>query len=159
MTVSHASSITIREFNVSTDIEVTRQFVVDNLIHVSSKVYPKETIDNLINAWTSEKLQTVFQDPARTALVAETEEGVVGVVSLINSDIRTLFVKRQLHGCGIGRSLMQRIETIAKEKGITKFTLSSSIDAQGFYERLGYEAVGVGEGPKGKVIKMEKLVS
>ncbi|WP_412520032.1 GNAT family N-acetyltransferase [Staphylococcus simulans] len=43
---------------------------------------------------------------------------------------------------GIGRELMKYIETIAKNNGYSKATLNGQIQAQPFYESLGYKAEG-----------------
>lgn len=43
---------------------------------------------------------------------------------------------------GIGRDLMKYIETIAKNDGFSKAVLNGQIQAQAFYESLGYKAEG-----------------
>lgn len=42
---------------------------------------------------------------------------------------------------GVGRVVVERLEMIAKEKGINKVKLHAQIQARSFYEKLGYKQV------------------
>lgn len=66
-------------------------------------------------------------------------------------EIRYLWVHEALRGMGYGTRLMQAAEREALETGCATIVLSShSFQAPGFYQKLGYEVVGVAEGyPRG----------
>jgi len=61
------------------------------------------------------------------------------------SELQKLMVHRNTRGQGVGKGLMHEIETIARQRGrklIVLDTAKGSL-AEGMYERLGYQRVGV----------------
>ena len=56
-------------------------------------------------------------------------------------EVKGLFVSPQWTGKGIGRALVQNLEEQARVKGYTNMCLKSSLNAEGFYERMGYSVV------------------
>src|SRR5262245_28312758 len=62
-----------------------------------------------------------------------------------------LWISDSLRGKGVGRELMERIETEARERGCTHLWLDTfSFQAAGFYEKLGYKRFGeLPDYPKG----------
>ena len=57
--------------------------------------------------------------------------------------INGLAVKKEYRGMGIGRKLIEHIEQIAKENGISRIGLATGFqrkEAHAFYERLGYKS-------------------
>lgn len=58
-----------------------------------------------------------------------------------------LFVPETARGTGIGRRLVERVETRARQLGARGvWLLTFGFQARGFYERLGYELLGTLEG-------------
>lgn len=58
-----------------------------------------------------------------------------------------LWVHEQSRGNGIGKLLLESVEAIAKEKGITMIHLDTfEFQAKDFYEKHGYQVFGVLEG-------------
>ena len=51
-------------------------------------------------------------------------------------------VQNNLQGKGIGASLMNFAETLARDKGYKKLVMHARKNAMGFYEKLGYKATG-----------------
>lgn len=45
-------------------------------------------------------------------------------------------------GNGIGRALLRFLETEARRRGVTRFTLNAQVSARRFYEKAGYQAIG-----------------
>jgi N-acetylglutamate synthase-like GNAT family acetyltransferase len=78
---------------------------------------------------------------SRTVLVALQGEDVIGTASLDGAVVRTVFVSPSVQGQGIGTRLMAEIELIARIKGVTRLTVPSSVTAQAFYAKLGFQAV------------------
>jgi len=75
------------------------------------------------------------------------EEKMLGCCMLIKQDpitvrLRQMAVLNNLQGKGIGRALMQFAENIARDLGFQKITMHARKTAIGFYEKLGYQAVG-----------------
>ena len=57
--------------------------------------------------------------------------------------VELLFVPERLRGQGVGRELMSRAETVAREKGCVGIYLDTfSFQAPGFYKKLGYAVFG-----------------
>jgi predicted N-acetyltransferase YhbS len=76
-----------------------------------------------------------------TTLVAWEGRLVVGVVETRDSShVSMLFVRSSHMGQGIARALMTRIVEASRASGCLKMTVNASLNAQSFYERLGFRA-------------------
>jgi predicted GNAT family N-acyltransferase len=56
--------------------------------------------------------------------------------------LRQMAVQNNLQGKGIGASMMNFAELIARDKGYKKLTMHARETAVGFYEKLGYKVAG-----------------
>ena len=56
--------------------------------------------------------------------------------------LRQMAVPDKLHGKGIGASIVQFAETLAKDKGYRTITMHARDTAIGFYEKFGYRITG-----------------
>ena len=56
--------------------------------------------------------------------------------------LRQMAVQNNLQGKGIGASMMNFAETIARDKGFKKMVMHARKTAIGFYEKLGYKVFG-----------------
>ena len=56
--------------------------------------------------------------------------------------LRQMAVQNNLQGKGIGASMMNFAEILARDKGYKKLIMHSRKTAIGFYEKLGYKVVG-----------------
>ncbi|MBK7376216.1 MAG: GNAT family N-acetyltransferase [Ferruginibacter sp.] len=56
--------------------------------------------------------------------------------------LRQMAVQNNLQGKGIGASMMNFAETIARDKGYKRLLMHARKTALGFYEKLGYRVVG-----------------
>jgi predicted GNAT family N-acyltransferase len=94
-------------------------------------------------------------DAATTHLVAyDRERGAgtypVGAARLRPKDasvgdvgkVERVAVRDPYRGTGIGRALMDVLESVGRDRGFERFLLHSQTQAAGFYERLGYERFG-----------------
>jgi ribosomal protein S18 acetylase RimI-like enzyme len=90
----------------------------------------------------------------RVVLGAFQEEEVIGTVTLDlatppnqphRAEIAKLMTRVSHRGRGVARSLMREAERIAVERNRTLLVLDTAVEdgAAGFYERLGYQRVGV----------------
>lgn len=92
--------------------------------------------------------------------VAVSKDAIVGTASLDKDTIYTVFVDKDHHNLSIGRSLINYIELIALDSGIALLKLPSSITAQKFYEKLGYQEFNSVESEEfGRDIIMIKEIS
>lgn len=56
--------------------------------------------------------------------------------------IQRMAVIDDARGRGVGAQLLAFLEGEARQRGAVRFTLSAQVGARGFYERVGYRAVG-----------------
>jgi GNAT superfamily N-acetyltransferase len=70
--------------------------------------------------------------------------GILGGIGYWNGlEINILWVDEAQRGKGIGKQLLQHIETVAREKGATVAMLDTfDFQAEGFYLKNGYEIIG-----------------
>jgi putative acetyltransferase len=75
-------------------------------------------------------------------LVAEMDGELVGIAALVTADseLRACYVLPAAARRGVGSALVAEIERIARDHGLTHLELLSSLTAEPFYRRLGYEA-------------------
>lgn len=68
----------------------------------------------------------------------------VGVMSHNNNcyKIEYLCIDSTIQSCGIGGSLLEQLEDIAKQNGAIKISMDARVSAKTFYLRHGYQAVG-----------------
>ena len=75
-------------------------------------------------------------------LVATLDDALIGVIGLEQTDsvglLRSLVVDPSVRGGGIGKQLVERLESMAKERGISKLWLLT-IDADGYFMKLRYD--------------------
>lgn len=89
----------------------------------------------------------------RALLVAEDSSGIVGTVQVVldqpenqphRADVAKMLVHRRARRRGLGESLMQNAEQVARECGKTLLVLdTASGDAERLYARLGWQRCGV----------------
>ncbi|MDD4271263.1 MAG: GNAT family N-acetyltransferase [Patescibacteria group bacterium] len=92
--------------------------------------------------------------------VAELNGKVVGTATLdltLNDNWgRAVFVNPNYHGKGIGRELMNRLESDAKKWGFRSVSLKASPFAVNFYKKLGYKKIKEIVGDVGSMTLMKK---
>jgi GNAT superfamily N-acetyltransferase len=94
----------------------------------------------------------------RAVFVATSGDRVVGTASLDGSVVRTVFVAPDVQARGIGKLLMAEIERTARERNIPSLTVPSSVTAETFYARLGFNAVRDSYHDDERTIIMERLL-
>lgn len=82
-------------------------------------------------------------EDAATHLIARQGGEVVGTARLRALDdatgkVERVAVHQAYRGEGLGRRLMDRVETLARERGMGVLVLHSQTAVEGFYETLGY---------------------
>ena len=97
--------------------------------------------------------------------VAEIGSALVGVAGWTEDSretdcawVRYVFVEPGHAGRGVGRRLMATVERSADAAGRARLQLWASLNAVGFYERLGYRAMTPARWPVGGGVEMEHLL-
>jgi GNAT superfamily N-acetyltransferase len=98
--------------------------------------------------------EAALADPRRVVLVAEIAGDPVGMAHIAPSDaanaphraeVQRVAVDPALRGSGVGRRLMDAVESAALERGLTLLWLTTheGSEACAFYEAVGYRKLGV----------------
>ena len=96
-------------------------------------------------------LPTQDLTPDHLALVAEIDGQIAGAIGLeqfaATGLLRSLVVARTGRGGGVGEALVAELESLARGRGIGALWLLT-IDADAYFERLGYLATDRAEAPE-----------
>ncbi|KFC74518.1 putative acetyltransferase [Bosea sp. LC85] len=95
----------------------------------------------------------------RTMFVAMQADQLVGTASLDGRAVRTVFVRPDVQGRGIGKRLMAEIEQTARDRGVAVLAVPSSVTAERFYARLGFTAVRDSYHGEERTIVMERSLT
>ena len=130
--------------------------LIQNTVLVSNSAdYGLEVIGALLEHFSRAGLRALAA--RRRIFVYERAGRICGVIGLEAGAVGNLFVAPDEQGRGIGQQLLQHVEGVARELGLDRLTLDSSLTAVGFYERLGYRRIGEPSGGRlGSTIPMEK---
>ncbi|MGE3853348.1 MAG: N-acetyltransferase family protein [Planctomycetota bacterium] len=115
---------------------------VQAIRHTCSRAYSAEQIQ----AWSALLSPGSYVEMLRNrvVVVAEDDTGVIGFGQLDadRREIEAVYVRPDRQGQGIGRALLQRLESSARAVGIDKVSLSATLNAVPFYVRAGFTTEG-----------------
>ncbi len=104
--------------------------------------------DEIVNQWSlpidDKRIGDFLKNPDNEIrLVAEVEDKIVGFGALVieKNELRACYVSSKTARKGIGNALVEEIEKIAQEKGLTYLQLDSSLTAEQFYKSCGYKVI------------------
>ncbi|RXT46134.1 hypothetical protein B6S44_25170 [Bosea sp. Tri-44] len=139
------------------DVEEISAIVLRCLRETNAQYYAASIMASVIENFSPEKIAARLVD--RIVLVATVESGIIGTASLHGSWVRSVFVRPDGQGLGIGARLMQAIEECADAQGTRQISVPSSINAEGFYRRLGFVHLRDELQGQERVIVMVKLLT
>jgi GNAT superfamily N-acetyltransferase len=120
------------------DYHAVHDIVLRALRETNARDYPASVIDRLALT-LPEKVASNLD--AWHALVAVLDARVVGTASLIGDTIKSVFVHPDYQRRGIGTKLMGAVENIALARSVRALNVQSSITAQPFYAKWGFDTV------------------
>lgn len=121
------------------DAEGISQVILAALHSSNARDYPADVIARVASNFTPDAVLALLQ--RRIVLVAVQDKVVVATAALDANVVRSVFVNPALQGQGIGRLLMIEIELRAREAGVTVLSVPSSLTAEPFYTKLGFQTV------------------
>ncbi|MFZ4964054.1 GNAT family N-acetyltransferase [Pseudomonas sp. Mn2068] len=122
------------------DAEAISQVIIQALRQSNAADYPAQVIARVELNFGPQDVRSLLG--MRTVLVAQAGERIVGTASLDGEVVRTVFVAPDLQGRGVGQALMDEVVRYAVEAGVSLLKVPSTVTAEGFYARLGFQAVG-----------------
>lgn len=123
----------------ASDATAISAVIIATLRSSNARDYSAAVIERVAHHFTPNALVELIGK--RTVFVAEQDDQVVGTASLDAGVIRTVFVRSDLHGQGIGRMLMATLEQVARDRHIEVLQVPSSLTAEPFYRTLGFTTV------------------
>lgn len=103
--------------------------------------YPREAIDYFISYHS----KAAISRDGENLIILMVDDIIVGTGTLIDTEIKRVFVLPQYHGRGFGRIIMNHLENEALHKGYKLTELHSSLYAKRFYDKLGYKMFKLGK--------------
>jgi len=88
-----------------------------------------------------------FVIPNQVVLVAELEEGVVGLIAIEGAYVEHLYIAPAHQGIGIGEALLQKAKEL-RPVGLMLWTFERNHRARAFYEKRGFVAVEFTDGSR-----------
>jgi len=127
-----------------------KKTTVEYTIHKVVLDQERKKIREFVHRFWGEEEQLTFDRKFMVAelpaYTAKLENDIIGFISFTETDdaimIVALGVMPQYQGCGVGRSLIEKIETEAKRRMKKKLLVSTSNDdlpALAFYQSLGFQ--------------------
>lgn len=128
----------IRRFRPE-DAKIVSNIIKQNFLKVNSEHYSQETIAVLIKESTSKKL--IEKSKTRHLYVAIDKDVILGVAGYEEDELHTFFVRKNIHGRGVGKKLMERVLKDAKNEGIKVMNSASTHYAEKFYASFGFKKI------------------
>jgi len=156
--MSEKNNLKIRKFKLS-DLDFVRK-LIHNTIDISySRVYSREAIKYFKDYHINKNILKGSKEGY--TIVLEKNNRIIGTATLIDNYITRVFVNPEFQKQGLGKLLMEKLETKARSAGIRIVKLDSSLPAKKFYDSLGYKTiektfVKVENGKKLDYYKMKK---
>lgn len=106
--------------------------------------YPQEGIRSFYDFVKDETLHRMFLAGNYQMFGAFIGKQMIGMISMRGEGhISLLFVDKRYHRRGVGRALIQHLETyLLSEMGIGKMTVNASPYGEAFYQKLGFQDIG-----------------
>lgn len=121
------------------DAEALSRVILKNLNKVKDKDYPQAVIDSMRTSITPAAITKLSKD--KDVFVAEFDNQVVGLAALDGNLISSVYTDPSLQRKGIGRMLVEHLETAAREDGHKYSEVTASTVDHAFYRRLGYSNI------------------
>ena len=129
-------SIVIREF-IPSDLDAVAELVYGTIETSYAGIYGPESKNFFVEYHS---LDNILNDASNGyTVVALYGTEIVGTGTLLENDIRRVFIKPCFQGKGLGKLIMHTLEKKAADQNLDFVGLSASYTAKPFYEALGYE--------------------
>jgi GNAT superfamily N-acetyltransferase len=139
------------------DAEGISRAIISALRETNARDYSAAVIARVEESFSPAAILDLFK--RRTVFVAVVEDNIVGTASLDGEVVRTVFVRPEYQGRGIGRALMARVERAATTANVATLAVPSSVTAEPFYAKLGFRPVRDSYHGEERTIVMERSLT
>jgi N-acetylglutamate synthase-like GNAT family acetyltransferase len=139
------------------DAEEVSTIIRSALRETNAKDYSRDIIERIAKNFDPAAVLELIRK--RTVFVAVLGQRIVGTASLNRSVVQTVFVAPEVQARGIGKQLMARVESAAREAGISVLKVPSSVTAEPFYSKLGFTDVRDSHYGEERTIIMERCLA
>lgn len=139
-------------------------------------VTPEQLQAYLNESYTITAISKDITNPLKDTIVASTEDGVVVGFAILTRgtsepcvahlenviELQRLYVHLDCHGKGIGKTLAQKVESMARERGFKNMWLGvweENYNAQKVYKKLGYKTVGDHPFALGDIVQTDLIMA
>ncbi len=131
-------SFVMREFE-SSDFDRLYEFVHAMIDRVYPGYYPKSAVDFFHRHHSIENMR---EDISRgLTFIVENSGKIIGTGSIVDYEIKRMFVDTSVQRHGIGSGLLDALEKDARRRRVELVKLCSSLPSFHFYQKNGYEFV------------------
>jgi len=151
---------TIREFQKA-DLPALKALVHKTIATCYPGHYCVEAVRFFIDYHSEE---AILQDAQKGRTLVLVRAGrILGTGSIVDNEIKRVFVDPAFQKQGFGRRIMRQLEEAAARQGAGIVKLDASLPSKAFYDRLGYVTVEpaflpVGNGRRLDFFKMQKAL-
>lgn len=140
------------------DVPVAHSLIQLNLKYILSQSYPPKYLAHYQERYDLDSIGEMQENSQMYA--AHKKERMMGVVGLDDTTLFGLYVHPDFIGEGVGKSLADHIEEVARDQGVDELNLYSTIASHHFWEKRGYETMEKKFHPHwGRYVKMKKTIS
>jgi len=123
------------------NLDEVYSLIVNTVEKCYFEYYPREAVDFFISYHNKE---AIISEGNNTIILKDGNK-IVATGTLIDTEIKRVFVLPQYQGKGYGRIIMNSLEKKAKNGGYKITELHSSLFAKKFYDKLGYKMFKIGK--------------
>jgi GNAT superfamily N-acetyltransferase len=151
---------TIREFQRA-DLAALKTLVHKTIATCYPGHYGEEAVRFFIDYHNEEAILRDAEEGC--TLILDKAGRILGTGTVVDDEIKRVFVDPTLQKQGFGRRIMQQLEQAAARQGAVAVRLDASLPSKAFYDRLGYITLGpaflpVGNGRRLNFFKMQKAL-
>lgn len=155
-------SLEIRRFE-NNDATAVSEIICRNFLEVNIKDYSKEKMESLAKNYNADEVLRVAGYAHMYVVCIDNKVIGCGAISSFcgrqdESILLSIFVLPELHGKGVGRKIIETLESDEYFLRAKRIEIPSSITAYGFYKKLGYDYKdGMAELDEDEYFRLEKF--
>jgi GNAT superfamily N-acetyltransferase len=133
--------LTIRPATLA-DLEAIRVVHVSAIQVTCAPSYSVEQIGDWLAHLTPERYERAFDEGGHIVALQDSVVVGFGKLHLASATVNAVYVAPTARRLGVGRRLLQSLETTAAQAGLSLLTLNATLNAERFYQAAGWHSDG-----------------